>query len=54
MLSRGLECSLKCWNAFYSAGMLSAGLECCLQDWNAIDRVGIFLYTVEMLSGGLR
>jgi hypothetical protein len=54
MLSRGLECSLKCWNAFWSAGMLSTGLECCLQDWNAIDRVGISLYTVEMHSGGLR
>jgi hypothetical protein len=33
--------------------MLSRGLECCLQGWNAIDRVGIPLYTVEMLSGGL-
>jgi hypothetical protein len=54
MLSKVLECSLKCWNASYSAGMLSTGLECCLQDWIAIDRFGISLYKVEMNSGGLR
>jgi hypothetical protein len=50
MLSRGWECSLKCWNDFYSAGMQSTVLECCLQDWNAFDRVGIPLYRVGMLS----
>jgi hypothetical protein len=33
--------------------MLSTVLECCLQDWIAIDRVGLSLYTVEMLSRGL-
>jgi hypothetical protein len=33
--------------------MLSRRLECFLEGWNAIDRVGIPLYTVEMLSGGL-
>jgi hypothetical protein len=50
MLSRGLECSLKCWNAFWSAGMLSTELECFRQSCNAIDSVGISLYRVEMLS----
>jgi hypothetical protein len=28
-------------------------LKCPLQGWNAFDRVGIPLYTVEMLSRGL-
>jgi hypothetical protein len=33
--------------------MLSRGLERFLEGWNAFDRVGIPLYTVEMLSRGL-
>jgi hypothetical protein len=37
MLSRGLEYFRQSWNTF-------------VQSWNAFDRVGIPLYTVEMLS----
>jgi hypothetical protein len=33
--------------------MLSIRLECFLEGWNAFDKVGIPLYTVEMLSTGL-
>jgi hypothetical protein len=33
--------------------MLSRVLECFLECWNALDRVGIPLYTVEMLSTAL-
>jgi hypothetical protein len=42
MLSRGLECFLKGWNAFdrfgiplYRVQMLSRGLVCFLEVWNA-------------------
>jgi HAMP domain-containing protein len=40
MLSRGLECFRKGWNTF-------------VQGSNAFDRVGIPLYSVEILSRGL-
>jgi hypothetical protein len=60
MLSRGLDCSLQGWNAFYRVGiplyrvgMLSTGLEylctesdCYVQGWNSFYRVGIPLYRV--------
>jgi hypothetical protein len=53
MLSRGLECFLKGWNAFDRVDIPRTGLECFLEGWNTFYSDGIPLYRVGMLSIGL-
>jgi hypothetical protein len=60
MLSRGLECLLEGWNAFYSVGitlytveMISIALESFRQSWNTVVQSWNDFFRVGILSRGL-